>query len=422
MEIIKKDARSICPVCIKEIDASIISKREGVFIKKACPEHGVFIIRVEKDVELYKAFLNRTEHDDRINATKFTIPITHKCNLSCNYCYYPNRHAEELSTKQIKRMIKEFSGDFIVLSGGEPTIRKDLFELIGYARRLNKHVTLSTNGLKLSEKKIVKKRKNLGLSLVHFSLNGVSNAILKRMHNKDNQLRYKLKALDNLKRYNIPTMISFLIQKGVNDHQVRKVWKLCIENHSFINSLRLRIPSPAGKYEKEETYYLSEVLSMVCDMMKIRYPEVILEINREKKNKKLCNINLSFLIYKKMDITKTLSWDIYHIKKKSSWFVKTSWFVEKFLGKEKGLFFYDSESRLKLIYKMGFLKFIKYLFRRIFLGGKIIRMEISIRCWPNKFDMDMDANKMCPSVTLNEKNEIMPFCYSHIYNESIKNK
>jgi radical SAM protein with 4Fe4S-binding SPASM domain len=78
--------------------------------------------------------------------------LTRTCNLKCVHCYTDSaavKYPDELSTDQCKAVLKdlaEFKVPAVLFSGGEPLVRKDLFELAEYARELGLHVVLSTNG------------------------------------------------------------------------------------------------------------------------------------------------------------------------------------------------------------------------------------------------------------------------------------
>jgi AdoMet-dependent heme synthase len=77
---------------------------------------------------------------------------TIKCNLKCGHCYINAQETgdkTELNTSQGKRLIdqiSEFGRVILVLSGGEPLLRKDIFELAAYSAKKGVITTLGTNG------------------------------------------------------------------------------------------------------------------------------------------------------------------------------------------------------------------------------------------------------------------------------------
>ena len=81
-----------------------------------------------------------------------------RCNLSCIHCYSDSANRNypgELTTAEAKKMIRglsDFKVPALLFSGGEPLLRKDLFNLNGYARGLGLRTVLSTNGTLISPK------------------------------------------------------------------------------------------------------------------------------------------------------------------------------------------------------------------------------------------------------------------------------
>ena len=114
--------------------------------------------------------------------------ITRTCNLSCVHCYtdsHAMRYPDELTTEQCKAVLDDlaaFKVPAVLFSGGEPLTRPDLFELAAYARSLDLHVVLSTNGTLIDEAKVAQfvdlKFAYIGISLdsanpqVHDSFRG----------------------------------------------------------------------------------------------------------------------------------------------------------------------------------------------------------------------------------------------------------
>jgi len=101
-----------------------------------------------------------------------------RCNLKCVHCYAQSKDIEytnELTTQQGKELIDDlaqFGAPVILFSGGEPLMRQDLPELALYARSKGMRAVISTNGT-LIDKKMAKVLKEIGLSYVGVSLDGM---------------------------------------------------------------------------------------------------------------------------------------------------------------------------------------------------------------------------------------------------------
>lgn len=103
-----------------------------------------------------------------------TWNFTRDCNFSCRHCYVPEPEKPDLSTSESKEMLETFV-DFgvaqLYISGGEPLLREDLFEIISYARDLGLKTDVITNGWFLSEDMAHKFRES-GIGHVSVSLDG----------------------------------------------------------------------------------------------------------------------------------------------------------------------------------------------------------------------------------------------------------
>ncbi|UZW14722.1 putative heme d1 biosynthesis radical SAM protein NirJ1 [Clostridium pasteurianum] len=106
---------------------------------------------------------------------------TRTCNLKCKHCYADSDsriYEEELSTEEAKKFIDDLHGfkvPVILFSGGEPLLRKDLFELIEYSTQRNIRSTISTNGT-LIDKDAAIKLKQCGVGYVGISLDGIGKS------------------------------------------------------------------------------------------------------------------------------------------------------------------------------------------------------------------------------------------------------
>ena len=103
-----------------------------------------------------------------------TWNLTYKCNLRCIHCYIDasNDKPDGLTTEEALNLIDQFAElkiPLIIMSGGEPLLRRDFFELASYARSKGLKLALSTNGT-LITKKVAQKLKELEFSYVGISL------------------------------------------------------------------------------------------------------------------------------------------------------------------------------------------------------------------------------------------------------------
>ena len=118
--------------------------------------------------------------------------FTNRCNLTCRHCYsYADPNSKDfLTTKLIVDSIKDLKSAgvrFVIFSGGEPLIRKDIFDIADKMREEGIITYLSTNGLYINEKnvdKIIEKFNYIGISIdgiedIHDDFRGLKGAYKK---------------------------------------------------------------------------------------------------------------------------------------------------------------------------------------------------------------------------------------------------
>ncbi|WP_346355709.1 putative heme d1 biosynthesis radical SAM protein NirJ1 [Azotosporobacter soli] len=107
--------------------------------------------------------------------------VTRTCNLKCVHCYADSdaqKYDGELTTAEALRFIDDcaaFKVPVLLLSGGEPLIRPDIFQLVEYANQRGIRTTFSTNGT-LIDAALAQKIKSLNVGYVGISLDGLGEA------------------------------------------------------------------------------------------------------------------------------------------------------------------------------------------------------------------------------------------------------
>jgi pyruvate-formate lyase-activating enzyme len=274
MEILKEKTTGLCSECYKVVNAQVVAEDNRVVILKSCPDHGVTRGVLEKDVDFFRRVITAKRISDP-NALPFRtlmINITHACNLKCNLCYLPERNTElDFTLDEIKESIRNYPGITIALSGGEPTMRDDLFEIISYVRAQNKICCLITNGIKLADINYVKKLKEAGLTLTNFSCNGLKEEAFTKIENA-NLLETKLKGLENLKKVGgIFCQLSYTMARGINDDQLGELARYAFKNNEFIYQIRARVATGVGRRIGEKDIYLSDFVKLLARETKIPY-------------------------------------------------------------------------------------------------------------------------------------------------------
>lgn len=159
-----------------------------------------------------------------------------ECNEDCLFCTVANDNEFDMATNEVKKTILRLSKGGIrrlTLTGGEPTLRKDLLELIAYAKKTNiKIIDLQTNAVKLADEDYLLKLKNAGLNYITFGFPSHK----KEIYNYLTQSQFYEKAMLGIKnslKHKIFSVVYHVINK--------KNYKDLIEFIKFIQSISLKI-------------------------------------------------------------------------------------------------------------------------------------------------------------------------------------
>jgi len=174
--------------------------------------------------------LSRPLHDLRIS-------VTDRCNFRCSYCmpkevfdsnyrYLPQTSL--LSFEEITRLARQFVAHGVRklrLTGGEPLLRKNLDVLVAQLAELRTvdglpvQIALTTNGSLLARKAAALKA--AGLSRVTVSLDGLDDAVFRRMNDVDFPVEDVLKGIDAAVAAGLgPVKVNMVVKRGTNDQEI----------------------------------------------------------------------------------------------------------------------------------------------------------------------------------------------------------
>jgi len=252
----------------------VFEEKGWVYIRKCCPEHGEFEGLVEKDADFYRRFAH-LKYICNIWFDKLAIPITYRCNLDCKYCYAWFLKRKDMPLSQIRKVIRNFRGEYVCLSGGEPTLREDLEYIIRLVRNAGKRALLVTNGLKLSDLKYLRSLKKAGLLEVFFSLDSFKTEFYHEMKREKSAakdaLSFKKEALLNLEIERIYTRLSVTIYPGLNDKEINDLFIFALKKSHFISTICVRSCINIGRSgsDLKDGYFLSELLNLFSKQINI---------------------------------------------------------------------------------------------------------------------------------------------------------
>jgi len=281
-----KNTKSICPECFKVIDAKIYEEDGKVEMDKTCPEHGYFKESYWGSYEQYKRAQKYDHMGTKLNNPRTQtekgcpydcgicpehkshtvlaiIDVTNRCNLSCPICFAHAGAAGyiyEPTQDQIRGMLENLRTNHPVkppalqFSGGEPTVREDLPELIKMAKQLGfEHVEVNSNGLIMSESvDYCMTLKEAGVSTVYLQFDGLTQEVYAAARGRP-LLEVKKKALDNLRKGGFKSVVLVpTLVRGVNDSQVGDIIRFAVQNKDVIRCVNFQPVSITGRINREQ--------------------------------------------------------------------------------------------------------------------------------------------------------------------------
>ena len=191
------------------------------------------------------------------------IDVTHKCNMNCANCYSPLRTIPDIDKNGIINFMKSLGQKTeIRFTGGEPTLRDDLCELISEGVAAGHRVSIMTNGLKLADKDYCKKLKDAGLKFVCISMNGADDDTIYRKMDQMNCAEAKMTALRNIAEFGFFVNINCIVAKGINDHIPERLCSI-LRDLKLNGVLRLRNIGEIGRHMSQDNYSFDELIDLV---------------------------------------------------------------------------------------------------------------------------------------------------------------
>ncbi len=277
MNEIIKETQSICPVCLKIVDATVVKKGDNLFLTKKCEEHGFFetiIWRGKPDYEEwarpkspaypevpFTKVSKGCPHDcglcsqHRQHTCTVLIEVTSRCNLNCEFCFadaHGNESDPGMETIEMwYRRIIEAGGPYnLQISGGEPTMREDLHEIISMAS--NKGFTfiqLNTNGIRLTDYNYYEKLKQAGLKSIFLQFNDFSEVGMTSFQGKG-IFQDKLKVIENSAKLGIGVILVCTVVPNKNDNILWDIIDFGLKNAPTVRGVHFQPVSYFGRIPK----------------------------------------------------------------------------------------------------------------------------------------------------------------------------
>jgi uncharacterized radical SAM superfamily Fe-S cluster-containing enzyme len=265
------------------LDAELRVRDGRVILSRKCPEHGPYEAVVYGDAERYLEIqrFNKPGESPRERQTEVVrgcphdcgicpdhaqhsclgiIEVNTACNLDCPICFAESgtgaqAHGYSLSLGQVEAMLDSFvraegEPEAIQLSGGEPSIHRQILEMLAAAKRREiPLVMLNTNGIRLArDPRFAPALAELGVH-VYLQFDGFAEATQLAMRGKSLTAE-KLRALDRCEEAGVSVSLAAAVERGVNEHEVGAIVNFGIE-HPAVTGVFFQPVTHSGRFLAE---------------------------------------------------------------------------------------------------------------------------------------------------------------------------
>lgn len=278
---------ALCPTCLKELPARVYADDDGVvWMERTCPDHGELATRMWPDAAHYEwlregafpktAPQNTTpicgpcpkgcgtcgRHERR--GTLLEIEVTRNCNLHCPVCFASSETGEaDLSLEEISDMYDVIANAVgtdgaVQITGGEPTCRKDLPEIIRMGREKGFWgIEVNTNGLVIASRPgYLEELVQAGLTGVYLSFDGLTGNVYEATCGRD-ILDVKLRVVERCREVGIQVVLSVAVVAGLNDGQLGDLLRYSLENSDVVAGLALQPAFTSGRFDAKRAMPMS---------------------------------------------------------------------------------------------------------------------------------------------------------------------
>jgi len=304
---------SLCNTCLQRVEAKVIFQDEQVFMTKRCPDHGAQRDLIATDIPYYKRcrdFLKPGDLPKRFNTpTHYGCPydcglcpdheqhscltlleITDRCNLSCPTCYTESGPSagKHRSLPQIEAMLdaivaNEGNPDIVQVSGGEPTVHPNFFEILDLAKtKPIRHLMVNSNGVRLAQdREFVRRLAGYQPNFeIYLQFDSFEAKALNSLRGEDLR-EVRRQAIAHLNEFKLATTLVVTLQKGLNDHEIGRIVDYALEQ-PCVRGVTFQPTQLAGRVEnfdpRRDRLTLSEVRQKILEQTRVFAPQDLIPV------------------------------------------------------------------------------------------------------------------------------------------------
>ncbi|MDQ2715947.1 MAG: radical SAM protein [Chloroflexota bacterium] len=278
---ILKQTRSICSICAEIVPATY-EVREGdqVFFTRTCPAHG----SVDTDLGYHAAYYRTSFEVEKLMIERYgdggttdlsqglspfplrkpaslaILEVTERCNLTCPMCYAYSSPSErdysleEIETRLDQLIAVEGKGISLQISGGEPSVRKDLDRIAALVKRKGfGQLEMVSNGIRLArEPDFAEKLVAWGFTSVYLQFDSTRPADIIKLRGED-LWHVREKAIAALERVKLPSTLAVSLYDGLNTDQVQQIIDVAWQHPDTVCAIAFQAATPFGRFEVDDS-------------------------------------------------------------------------------------------------------------------------------------------------------------------------
>ncbi len=177
---------------------------------------------------------------------------TRNCNLACVHCRASattGPHSGELDTAEAFKLldqIAEVAKPIVILTGGEPLLRDDIFEIAAYGTEKGLRMVMAPNGTLITET-IARRLIDSGIKRISISLDGATRQSHDDFRKVDGAFEGAVNAMKIAKKVGLDFQVNTTITK-TNLEQIPKIQQLAVKMGAIAHHIFLLVPTGRGKY------------------------------------------------------------------------------------------------------------------------------------------------------------------------------
>lgn len=194
---------------------------------------------------------------------------TNACNLKCLHCRarpVEKRSHDELTTSQARALLTEiasFAAPIVVLSGGEPLVREDIFDIADYGAGLGLRMVLATNGT-LVDSENARRLKQSGIQRASVSIDGADAHTHDTFRQLPGSFDAALAGISRLQDAGIPVQVNTSVSRR-NIDQLPRILEMAVSIGAVALHLFLLVPTGCGKdLSEDDMISAQEYESTLC--------------------------------------------------------------------------------------------------------------------------------------------------------------